>query len=70
MNGVFKTGSVVIIALLAAACSERNVTDAPRANDARSIFPSFTALPGAQVAVNFEPLEVPPWYLPGPINAQ
>jgi len=70
MNAVFKTSSVVVIALMAAACSERSNTNAPRANDASSISPSFTVLPGAQVAVNFEPLEVPPWYLPGSINAQ
>jgi hypothetical protein len=70
MNAVFKTTSVVIIALSAAACSERSITNAPLAKDASGIAPSFAALPGAQVAVNFEPLEAPPWYLPGPINAQ
>jgi hypothetical protein len=70
MNAVFKTSSVVIIALTAAACSDRSITNAPRASDAISIASSFAALPGAQVAVNFEALEAPPWYVAGPINAQ
>ncbi|MBC7790022.1 MAG: hypothetical protein H7Z74_08750, partial [Anaerolineae bacterium] len=64
-----RTG-ILMIALAAVACGERSITDTPQAKDARSIAPSFAMLPGAQVAVAFEPLEVPPWYVAGPIHAQ
>ena len=70
MKALPKNTGILIIALLAVGCAERSITDAPQANDVRSIAPSFAALPGAQVAINFEPLEVPPWYLPGSINGQ
>lgn len=70
MNAVFKASSVVIIALAAAGCSERSITDAPRLPHANGIAPSFDVVPGAQVNVNFEPLEAPPWYLPGTIDGQ
>jgi hypothetical protein len=69
MNAILKRSAILIVALSSAACTERSITDAPQAI-ARSTILSSAALPGAQVAVNFEPLEVPPWYLPGPINAQ
>ena len=70
MKPLLKRTGILIIALSAAGCAERSITDAPQANDVRSIAPSFAALPGAQVAINFEPLEVPPWYLPVSINGQ
>ena len=70
MKALLKKSGILIIALAAAGCAERSITDAPQAKDAKNIVPSFAVLPGAQVAVNFEPLETPPWYLPGPINAQ
>jgi hypothetical protein len=69
MNAILKRSAILIVALTGAACTERSITDAPQAVATSTIL-SSAALPGAQVVVNFEPLEVPPWYLPGPINAQ
>ena len=70
MNAVLKRSGILIIALSAAACAERSITDAPQARDAKSIRPSSAALSAAQVAVNFEPLEAGIWYTPGSINGQ
>jgi len=71
MNAMLKRSGIFIIGLSAAACAERSITDAPQALDVRSAaISSFAALPGADVTVNFEPLETPPWYFPGSINGQ
>ena len=68
MNAMLKRTGILIIALAGAGCAERSITDAPQAK-AWSTALSFAALPGAQVAINFEPLGTPP-YAPGPIHGQ
>jgi hypothetical protein len=70
MKALLKRTAILIIALSAAGCAERSITDAPQAKDARAIVPSFAVLPGAQVAISFEPLSVPPWYVAGSIHGQ
>jgi hypothetical protein len=65
MNAILKRSGFLIIALSGAACTERSITDAPRAI-ARSTTLSSDALPGAQVAIDFEPS----FYAPGTINGQ
>lgn len=70
MKALLKTVGILIVGLSAAGCTERSITGAPGAKDIRNVVPSFAVLPGAQVAINFEPLEVPPWYLPVSINGQ
>ena len=70
MNAMLKRSGILIIALSASACAERSITDAPRTKDIRTIAPSFDMLPGAQVAISFEPLSADVWYFPGPIHLQ
>ena len=70
MKALLKRTAILIIALSAAGCAERSITDAPQAKDARAIVPSFAVLPGAQIAISFEPLSVPPWYVAGSIHGQ
>ena len=70
MKPLLKRTGILIIALSAAGCAERSITDAPGVKDASSIVPSFAVLPGAQVAINFEPLSAGAWYVPGPIHFQ
>ncbi len=70
MDALLRKSGILIIGLSAAACAERSITDAPQARDAATIAPAFAVLPGAQVAVNFEPLSAGVWYVPGSINGQ
>ena len=70
MKALLKRSGILIIALSAAACADRSITDAPQVKDVRSIVPSFTMLPGAQVAINFEPFSAGLFYYPGPIHLQ
>ena len=69
MNVLQKAGSVVLLALFASACTEQSITDVSREKDLSSMAPSFLVA-GASVVIHFEPLEVPPWYVVGKIEAQ
>src|SRR2546423_3117741 len=68
MKTLMKRTGILIIALSAVACAERSITDTPRAIDAGSAATLFSlsALPGADVIVDFEPLSAGIWYLPFP----
>lgn len=73
MNVLLKRTGILVVALSAAACAAGTITDAPQARDAMSIGSSSSStasLSGAQVAVNFEPLEAGIWYTAGSINGQ
>jgi hypothetical protein len=69
MNALLKRTGILIIALAGAGCAERGITDASQAK-LKNTAPSADALPGADVIVNFEALEYPPWYYVGPIDTQ
>jgi hypothetical protein len=72
MNAVLKGTGILIIALAGVACTERSITDTSQVK-LTSARLSSDALPGAQVAVYFEPGEAGPihqWYIAGPIHGQ
>ena len=69
MNALLKRTGILIVALAGAACAERSITDAPQSK-LKSAALSSDVLPGAEVIVNFDALEYPPWYYVGPIDLQ
>jgi hypothetical protein len=69
MNTLLRRTWILIFALAGSACAERSITDAPQAK-LKSAALSSDVLPGAEVIVNFNLLEYPPWYYVGPIHLQ
>jgi hypothetical protein len=71
MKALWKGAGILVVALSLAGCADR-ITDAPQAK-LKSAVLSSDALPGAQVAVYFEPGEAGvahQWYYVGPIHLQ
>jgi hypothetical protein len=69
MNTPLRRSTILLLALLAPACTDEGVTDVSGAKDVTSFAPSFLVA-GASVDIQFEPLEAPPWYLVGKIHLQ
>jgi hypothetical protein len=69
MNVLRRGSAIVLLALLASACTEQSMTDVSREKDLSNLAPSFLVA-GASVVIHFEPLEVPPWYIVGKIHLQ
>ena len=59
----------MLLALLATACADEGVTNVTGAKDLKSSAPSFLVA-NAAFDIQFEPLEVTPWYLVGKIHLQ
>lgn len=62
-------GAIAFLALLAVGCTEESITDVSRGKDVSNLAPSFLVA-NAAFDIQFEPLEVTPWYLVGKIHLQ
>ena len=69
MNVLRRGSAIALLALLASACAEQGMTDTSHEKDPSNLAPSFLVA-GSSVVIRFEPLEVPPWYIVGTIDAQ
>ena len=54
MNVLRNASSIVLLALLASACTEDSLTNESSTNDLSDLKPAFLAIPGASVVVDFE----------------
>jgi hypothetical protein len=69
MNVMHRGSTIALLALLATACADQNMTNESSPNDLSKPTPLFSVA-GASVTVGFELLEAPPWYTVGPIHGQ
>lgn len=69
MNVLQRASGIVLIALLASACTDQSITDVSRQKVLGNLGPSFLVA-GTAFHIQFEPLEAPPAYLVGKIHLQ
>jgi hypothetical protein len=70
MNELHRLSGIALVALMATACADQNMTNESGPNDLSDQAPSFSAIAGAGVVVGFEPAPESPPYAVGTINGQ
>ena len=64
MNVLHRISSIALVALMGSACADQNMTNESGPNDLSNQAPSFSAIPGAAVVVDFDS------YTDGSVNGQ